>query len=134
MNETNIVRTIMIAIGKIKGVRIFRNNVGVSWTGKSVQFSTSRTVNVEKGDVLIKNGRVFHAGLCTGSSDLIGLKSEIVTQEMVGKKVAIFVATEVKTKTGKASKEQIAFIEMVNNLGGRGFIVTDETQATEYLK
>jgi len=133
MNETNIVRTVMLALGKIKGVRIFRNNQGVAWIGKSVQFNSARTVNVEKGDVLIKNGRVFHAGLCTGSSDLIGLKSEIITPEMVGKKIAIFVATEVKTKSGRASKEQIAFIKMVNDLGGRGFIVTDESQAVEYL-
>ena len=134
MNETNIVRTIMLAMSKIKGVRIFRNNQGVGWIGASRLFASKQTVNVEKGDVLIKNARVFHAGLCTGSSDLIGLKSEIITPEMVGKKVAIFVATEVKTKTGKASKEQIAFIEMVNNLGGIGFIVTDESQAVEYLK
>lgn len=133
MKETNIVRSVMLKLGSIKGVRIFRNNQGTAWIGKSVVFHDNRTVNVKKGDVLIENARVFHAGLCKGSSDLIGLKSVIITPEMVGKPVAVFLAPEIKTKSGRASVEQIAFLKMVNDLGGIGFIATDENEAFELL-
>lgn len=62
-------------------------------------------------------------GLHKGSSDLIGWKSIEITPEMVGKRVAVFTAFEVKTKTGKASKEQVKFIDKVNKDGGVARIV-----------
>jgi hypothetical protein len=37
---------------------------------------------------------------------------------MVGKKIAIFTALEIKTQAGKISKEQTNFIETVNRFGG----------------
>lgn len=133
ISETGIGKKIHLAIGSIPGVRLFRNNSGFCWIGQSKVFDKRTEVTVNKGDVLIQQGRPFHAGLCTGSSDFIGLKSVIVTPEMVGKSVALFLATEVKTKTGKASKEQIAFVNMVNKLGGIGFFATDENEALEFL-
>lgn len=131
--ETNLVRSIMLVLGKIPGVRIFRNNVGTAYIGRSKQFTKAQTVNVQAGDVLIQSGRIFKGGLCVGSSDLIGLKSVTVTPEMIGQKVAIFMAVEAKTKTGRASAEQIAFVNMVNNLGGVGMIVKSEDEAMEFL-
>lgn len=126
--ETDIVRLIMLAVSKT-GARIFRNNTGMGWIGKSVKFTKQQIISVNAGDVLIKQGRVFHAGLCVGSSDLIGLKSVIVTPEMVGKPIAVFLAIEGKTATGRATKEQIAFIEMVKQSGGIGFIARNEEEA-----
>ena len=133
ISETSIGKKIQLAIGSIPGVRLFRNNSGFAWIGASKMFDKGMNVWVNKGDVLIQQGRPFHAGLCTGSSDFIGLKSVVVTQDMVGKSVALFLATEVKTKTGKATPEQIAFLNMVNKLGGIGFIATDEIEALEFL-
>jgi hypothetical protein len=37
---------------------------------------------------------------------------------MVGKRIAVFTAVEVKTKTGRVSDEQKRFIKNVNDAGG----------------
>lgn len=130
--ETNIVRRILL-LG-IAGIRLFRNNSGSAWIGASVVIKKSQSVWVNAGDVIVKQGRFFQAGLCTGSSDIIGFKSVEVTPEMVGSRVAVFTAIEAKTKSGRASKEQIAFIEMVNKNGGIAFIATDEVEAMDLIK
>lgn len=53
-----------------------------------------------------ENGRPQRFGLCRGSSDLIGIHR------------GRFVAIEVKSATGRATREQIAFLGMVRALGG----------------
>lgn len=131
--ETNISKLILLALSKIPGVRLFRNNVGNAWIGKSAVMTTRRQIWVNPGDVIIENGRFFHAGLCVGSSDLIGFKSETITPEMVGRKIAIFTAAEIKTETGRVSKEQTTFINMVNQFGGIGFVAKNEEEAINFL-
>ena len=129
--ETNIVRKILL-LG-VAGLRLFRNNSGSAWIGQSVVIKKREQVWVNQGDVVVKQGRFFKAGLCVGSSDIIGFKSVEITPEMVGKTVAVFTAIEAKTKSGRASKEQIAFINMVNQKGGISFIATDEVEALELI-
>lgn len=133
MTEQNIMKTIMLRLGKIPGVRIFRNNVGTAYAGQAVTFNQRGTVQVEHGDVLVKQARIFHAGLCKGSSDLIGFRSITVTPEMVGKTVAIFTGAEIKTKTGRISPEQTAFMAMVNQHGGIAFVARSESEAAEFI-
>jgi len=53
--ETNLVRKIMLQLGKNPKIRIFRNNVGKCWIGASKKFTKPTTVNVKSGDVLIEN-------------------------------------------------------------------------------
>jgi hypothetical protein len=132
--ETNIIRAIMLKIGINPNIRIFRNNTGSAWIGASVKFTKVQSVKVEAGDVLVKQGRFFTAGLCVGSSDLIGIKSVEVTPDMIGKKVAIFTAIEGKTATGRVTKEQTNFINMVNSLGGIAFIARSDNEAKDFLK
>lgn len=124
--ETNLVRKIMLKLGTNPNIRIFRNNVGKCWIGQSKSFTQPQTVNVKSGDVLIQNARYFDAGLCVGSSDLIGLQSVKITPEMVGTEIACFVAIEVKLPSGRVQQNQINFLEMVRKLGGRGIICRDE--------
>jgi len=131
--ETNLVRSIMLKLGKIPSIRLFRNNIGNAWIGKSVKFTQRQNVTVNPGDVLVQQGRFFNAGLCVGSSDLIGLKSVVVTPDMIGKKIAVFTAIEAKTKTGKPSTEQVNFINMVNSLGGIAFIAKSDSEAHEFI-
>ena len=126
--ETNLVRKIMLTLGKNPKIRIFRNNVGKAWIGASKMFSQAQTVNVKAGDVLIQNARYFEAGLCVGSSDLIGLKAITVTPEMVGTEIAVFVAIEVKLPKGKVQENQLRFLDMVQKLGGKGVICRDENE------
>lgn len=130
-SETVIGKKIMLALGKVKGVRIFRNNSGFAWIGQSKVFHKKTEVIVNAGDVVIKQGRAFNAGLCKGSSDFIGFKSVEITPEMVGKTVAVFIASEIKTKSGRTSPDQVLFLNMVNKFGGIGFIATDENEAVE---
>jgi hypothetical protein len=111
---------IMMALSKA-GATIFRNNVGMGWTGKSIR--------QKDGSILILNPRPLHAGLTTGSSDLIGWKTITITPDMVGKRFAQFVAVEVKTSNGKPSKEQLHFIEVVQKAGGRAGIARTPDEA-----
>ena len=68
-----------------------------------------------------QRGNVIRYGLCKGSSDLIGWTPITITEDMVGKKIAVFTAIEVKlNKNGKykATDLQKAFISAVRNNGG----------------
>lgn len=94
MNETTLMHSIMLAN---HGARLFRNNTGA----------------IKDAD-----GRLVRFGLCKGSSDLIGFKSVTITPEMVGRKVAIFTAVEVKTPAGKPTPEQLNFVTRVKEQGG----------------
>lgn len=125
MNETNITREIMLAIGKFcRNTRIFRNNVGMAWAGEATK----------KGSVIIiQNPRPLHAGLCEGSSDLIGWTSIEVTPDMIGKKVAIFTAIEVKVPGKNPTPEQANFIEQVRQAGGIAGAARSDSEARALL-
>jgi len=122
--ETNIMHRIMLALGKLPTVRIFRNNTASGWAGQSTAQGSHR---------LVMNAFPLKAGLCPGSSDLIGMKQVIVTPEMLGKPMAIFTAIEVKTGIGRISPEQAAFINMVVNMGGIAFVARSEQEALEFI-
>jgi len=62
---------------------LFRNNVGLCTT---------------------RDGSVIRYGLHKGSADFIGLKSVLITPEMVGTTLAVFVSVEVKHSNWKPAK------------------------------
>ena len=93
------------------GTRLFRNNTGA---------------------LRDQNGRLVQFGLCKGSSDLIGWQTVVITPDMVGKKVACFVAIEIKDK-GRATKEQNAFIQRVREAGGLAGVARSIDQAAAIL-
>lgn len=134
MFENNLQKTIMLAIGKLRTTTIFRNNVGMGWIGKSRRISAPVTVKLMPGDVVIQNARPLHAGLCEGSSDLIGWTTREVTPDMVGKKVAIFTAVEIKTESGRASAEQLNFIARVRECGGIAGIARNPGEAQNLIE
>lgn len=100
---------------------IFRANVGSAWTGDVTKLPGNR--------VVIDNARPFNTGLPPGFADLFGLVSVEITPDMVGKKVAIFTALEVKTSTGRASSRQTDFLQAVANNGGRAGVVRSAADA-----
>lgn len=69
-------------------------------------------------------GQYVHFGLCTGSSDLVGIVPPS----------GRFLAIEVKSPKGVATKEQLSFLRMVNESGGIGFIARSVEEAVEKLK
>lgn len=102
MNETTILQRIRLAVSRIPGVKVFRNNVG---------------------GLKDQNGRFVQFGLHPGSADLIGWKSITITPDMVGQRVAVFVSLECKTETGRVKPEQINWLQQVNAAGGIAAVV-----------
>lgn len=123
--ETRQLHLIMLAVSKANAV-VFRNNVAMAWVGQVVTRSN--------GMVTIDNARPLHAGLCEGSSDLIGWKSKTVTPDMVGKPIAIFVAIEVKAGKGRASQAQLNFINQVRAAGGIAGIARSPDEARNLME
>mgnify|MGYP000905382407 CR=1 FL=1 len=126
MNPTNAMKLVQLAIGKMPFVKIFRNNTGTGWVGKSRRIPNST-------DVVIEDARPLHAGLCSGSSDLIGWTSVIITPEHVGKRIAIFTALEIKSGSGRASPDQLNFINVVKDSGGLGAIIRSPEEAVRFI-
>jgi len=98
----------------------------------------------KSGAVLMKNVRGMFLTLCgtrkiraglamNGSSDLIGWKSVVITPDMVGKKIAIYTAIEIKTAKGNARPEQKVFIDNVLKAGGIAGIARNENDVKNLL-
>lgn len=117
---------IQLALSR-QGVTIFRQNVGQAWAGEPVRVPVGGVVRLEAGDVVIRKARPLQAGLCKGSSDLIGWRSVTITPDMVGRQIAQFVACEVKAPGGRPTPEQVKFIERVNLAGGLGTFAVEPT-------
>lgn len=100
MTEQALQQRILLALGR-GAARLWRNNTGC---------------------LPDANGRMVRFGLCKGSADLIGYTTVEVTPDMVGQRIAVFTAVEVKTPTGRPTPEQAAFLDHVRQAGGRAGI------------
>ena len=109
-NEAYVQNKIRLAVG-VGEVRLFRNNTGA---------------------LLDQSGRLIKFGLCKGSSDLIGFRSITITPDMVGTRVAVFSAIEVKDK-GKTTVDQRNFINVINKSGGFAGVARNVTDAKKIL-
>ena len=109
-NEAYVQNKIRLAIWS-GDVRLFRNNTGA---------------------LLDMQGRLVKFGLCKGSSDLIGFRSITITPDMVGQKIAVFSAIEVKDK-GNATVDQKNFINIINNAGGYAGVAKNVNDAKKIL-
>lgn len=100
--EAKIQDDIRLALGKRADFVAWRNNCGVAkhWNEKA-----------QREDIV-------RYGLCAGSSDLIGIA-----------KGGRFVALEVKSETGRVTKEQTMFITLVRAMGGVGEVVRSVEEA-----
>lgn len=127
MNETNTIRAILLAVtNSLRNVRLFRNNTGQGWAGAASPLVNNR--------IIVSNPHPLQAGLCRGSSDLIGWTTITIGPEMVGQKIAVFTAIEVKSETGRVSKDQLNFIATVKEAGGLSGVVKSADEAVERLR
>lgn len=116
MLESDIQKLIMLAVAK-QGHVLFRNNTAQGWAGQS------RTMKHGSATVVcIDNPRPLYAGLCKGSSDLIGWTS-----------CGLFLAVEVKRKGQKPTAEQANFVAQVNKAGGIAIVATSDKDATDQI-
>ncbi len=117
-NEAAVQMLVRLNASKM-GWRLWRNNVGATMDA---------------------NGNFIRYGLCNESramnlkfksSDLIGLRPVLITQEHVGTTIGQFMAVEVKHGSwrpggSKREQAQAAFLALVNGLGGYGVFSTGE--------
>lgn len=136
MAEHVIQQRILLAHGS-GDTRLWRNNVGTGWAGPSTRVTAGnlRAVagGLRPGDVVIRAGRPLHAGLCIGSSDLIGYRTVIVTPQDVGNRLAVFAAVEVKSGSGRPTPQQTTFLNHIRTAGGRAGIARSVDDAREIL-
>jgi hypothetical protein len=111
--ETKIQNLILMALSKA-GCLVFRNETAGAWVGKVLHKDTSQ--------VTLTDARMIRFGLAVGSSDIIGISP-------TGK----FLALEVKTSKGRATKEQLRFIKAVNDAGGIAGICRSVEDALESI-
>ena len=116
------------------GAKIWRNNVGRAIQGKRHVVKASGPVSLNFGDIVIKAPRYVRFGLCEGSSDLIGYLPVTVTPDMVGRKLAVFVAAEAKSTTGKETDHQADYLRTVREDGGIAFAFRTEAEALQQLR
>lgn len=116
-NESELEQLVKVEAYKF-GCSLLRNNSG------ALKDSTGRVVRYGLGAVSKKHDDQIK------SSDEIGFTKITITQDMVGKTVAIFTAVEVKhpdwrpIPSDKRWKAQEAFINWVKNNGGIAFVTT----------
>jgi hypothetical protein len=129
MSEHLTQQQILLAHGS-GTTRLWRNNVGTGWAGQATKVTPGNrqaiAAALRPGDVVIRQGRPLHAGLCKGSSDLIGYR------QIDG--IAQFVALEVKSATGRATKEQDQFIDHIQAAGGLAGIARSVDDAAAILQ
>ena len=128
-SEHEIQQRILLACGS-GSTRLWRNNVGTGWAGPATRVTAGNLQAaagaLRPGDIIIRGGRPLHAGLCVGSSDLIGYRT-------IGG-VAQFVALEVKSATGRPSAEQTRFIDHIRSAGGCAGVVRSVADADSVLR
>jgi len=116
MSETEVQACIRLEAIKL-GMRLWRNNVGAlrSPDGSYVRYGLANESPALNA--------VFK------SSDLIGIRPILITQDMVGTTIGQFVAREVKPtdwtyKATDREKAQLAFIDLIKHFGGDAAFAT----------
>ena len=113
MTEMDIQAAVMIAVGSLPGVRLWRNNTGSAWQGEVIE--------QKRGQITLAWPRRIEFGLCVGSSDLIG---------HIGSR---FLAMEVKTEDGATTPEQKRFLAHITAAGGLAGIVRSPDDAKRLI-
>lgn len=112
--ETKLQNAIMLALSNA-GCTVWRVETSGVWVG--------RKIHSDGDTVTLANARMFLSGLCKGGSDIIGI-------DPIGR----FLAVEVKTETGRPTKEQLNFINAVKAAGGIAGIARSPREALELLR
>jgi len=124
MKESDIQNQILIALSQ-NGTVAFRINAGSFWAGEII----SNKDNM----MLLKNPRKIQ-GAPEGTSDIIGVTSVIVTPQMVGSRVGVFTAIEVKKPGENPKANQKNFLSRMRDMGAIAGVALSPEQAIGILK
>lgn len=97
MSESAIKKRMRLCLGRIYKTVAFNYPVGTFFAG--------RVLKTIKGVIHLLGGRVVKVGF-PGMPDVIGWHSVIITEDMVGRIIAVFVGVEIKTDTNDVSDAQ----------------------------
>ena len=132
MSEHAVLRRIWHQLGRTSV--LFRTNTGKAWVtgGGPVR-------HLPDGSVLVPYGRPVSLGFglingdpVKGASDLNGWTSVTITPDMVGRRIAVFTAIEVKrSEGGRTSAEQRHYCDRVRRAGGISGIVSSPEAAVQ---
>lgn len=124
MSEAELYPKILLACSR-GDTRLFRFNSGVAWQGRIVK---------QTRDMLILE-RPHPVKLAPeGFPDTAGLTSIILTPDMIGARVALFVGIEAKYGRNKPTTAQQSFINMVVAAGGRAGIAYSVQDAERIIR
>lgn len=116
LSESELYPAIMGAFSH-GNVRIFRQNAGFAWQGEVIHQTPDR--------LILAHPRPIRMGV-PGMSDLGGWVS------LDG--VAIYLAIEAKSKCGRVTPEQAAFLELVKIHGGRAGVARSVEDAGKIIR
>jgi hypothetical protein len=122
--EQHLRKAVLTAVRGM-GVRLFRVNTGMAWAGEAKQAGP---------DVYIRNAYPIRMGLIEGGSDLIGWTPVTVTQDMVGERLAVFTAVELKVGRTATTEAQDRFLARVREAGGVAGLARSVADAVELLR
>ena len=83
----------------------------------------ARLFRNQRGKYRATDGRWIEYGLAHGASDLIGWRVVTITPDMIGMRLAQFVAIECKSGRRALTAGQSAFVNTVEQAGGRAGVV-----------
>lgn len=111
-SEASVLNDVRLRAAR-KGLRLFRNNVGVlvDATGRPVRFG------------LANDSPALNKAL--KSADLIGYETLTITADMVGQRIARFLSVECKAPGGRIHPGQQAWADLVTSEGGRAIITSN---------
>ncbi|MBU2703902.1 hypothetical protein Ga0466249_005052 [Sporomusaceae bacterium BoRhaA] len=130
-SEHSIQNEIQVAISENNLGTPFRINVGFAWTGNKI-------IHNGDGSKTIKDPRPFATfGAQTkqykGFSDVFVVMPTVITPDMVGQKIARIGFLEIKTKTGRPTKEQLDFISLMQSKGASAGVARSVEDAIQIL-
>lgn len=119
-SESTVQRSVWLAAAALAGTVLFRANSGKAWLG------SGPPRRLTDGSVVLPAARPVALGLAlasgapvVGQADLIGWRSVVVTPDMVGCRVAIFLSIECKrSANGRTSADQAHWMQQVLKAGG----------------
>lgn len=122
--EQHLRKAVLTAISGL-GARLFRVNTGLAWAGKAEVHGTT---------VFIRDAYPVRMGLVEGGSDLVGWTPVVVTPDMVGERVAVFTAIELKVGKTATTEDQDRFLARVAEAGGAATVARSVGDAVDLVR
>lgn len=111
--HTKLLKETLVALGKrFASGRYFRNEVGEGWFFPP----WAKFFDPEEK-------RYLRYGLSPDTPDVIGFETILITQEMVGQKIAQFTGYEIKTGNAVQTVGQKNFQNILESMGGKYKVV-----------